>query len=63
MKFLVISNLFPPCYLGGYEIGASWVCQGLKDQGHQVAVMTCRQLIHACCSTATALSLTMQERP
>ncbi len=47
MKFLVISNLFPPCYLGGYEIGASWVCQGLKDQGHQVAVMTCRQLIHA----------------
>jgi glycosyltransferase involved in cell wall biosynthesis len=47
MKFLVISNLYPPCYLGGYEIGASWVCRGLKERGHQVAVLTCSQLFHA----------------
>lgn len=40
MKFLVISNLFPPAFLGGYEIGASWICAELKRQGHEIMIWT-----------------------
>ena len=40
MKFLVISNLFPPAYIGGYEVGAGWVCEELRARGHQVLLWT-----------------------
>jgi glycosyltransferase involved in cell wall biosynthesis len=39
MKILIISNLFPPYYLGGYEILCNQVCQGLERRGHQVVVL------------------------
>jgi glycosyltransferase involved in cell wall biosynthesis len=40
LKILVISNLFPPHYLGGYEITCSQVCRGLERRGHRVVVLT-----------------------
>ncbi len=40
MKILVISNLYPPFYLGGYEIGCKNIVDGLIDSGHEVIVLT-----------------------
>lgn len=40
MKILIVSNLFPPEVLGGYEILCQQVCRGLKGEGHQVKVLT-----------------------
>lgn len=40
MKILVISNLYPPFYLGGYELGCKQVVNGLSKLGHEVYVLT-----------------------
>lgn len=40
MKILVISNLYPPYYLGGYELGCKNVVDGLIEKGHEVFVLT-----------------------
>ncbi len=40
MKILVISNFYPPHYIGGYELGCQEAVEGLRDQGHQVKVLT-----------------------
>lgn len=40
MRIQVISNLFPPHFLGGYEILCFQVCQELARRGHQVSVLT-----------------------
>jgi glycosyltransferase involved in cell wall biosynthesis len=40
MKILVVSNLYPPTVLGGYEIECSQVVEGLIERGHQVEVLT-----------------------
>ncbi|MCA9778649.1 MAG: glycosyltransferase family 4 protein [Candidatus Eremiobacteraeota bacterium] len=40
MKILVISNLFPPEVLGGYEILCQQVCEGLRQAGHDILVLT-----------------------
>ena len=40
MKILVISNLFPPHILGGYEILCGQVCDALTRRGHDVTVLT-----------------------
>ena len=40
MKILIISNLYPPQVLGGYEILCGQVVQYLKERGHQVHVLT-----------------------
>lgn len=40
MKILVISNLFPPNFIGGYELGALDFVQYLKDEGYEVRVLT-----------------------
>lgn len=40
MKILVVSNLFPPDYIGGYELGCAQVCEELVKHGHQVEVLT-----------------------
>jgi glycosyltransferase involved in cell wall biosynthesis len=39
MKILIISNLYPPNVLGGYEILCGQVCAALRDRGHKVAVL------------------------
>jgi glycogen synthase len=40
MKILVISNLYPPHQLGGYEIGCRNIVNGLRSRGHEVHVLT-----------------------
>jgi glycosyltransferase involved in cell wall biosynthesis len=40
VKILVISNLYPPYFLGGYEIGCRNIVEGLRERGHEVYVLT-----------------------
>jgi glycogen synthase len=40
MKILVVTNFYPPHYLGGYELGCHDVVEGLRRRGHQVDVLT-----------------------
>jgi glycogen synthase len=40
MRILVISNLFPPNVLGGYEILCEQVCSRLQELGHEIKVLT-----------------------
>ena len=40
MKILLLSNLFPPFYIGGYELAAFEVVKKLRKRGHQVEVLT-----------------------
>ena len=40
MRILIITNLYPPQYLGGYELLCYQVAEYLMAQGHQVEVLT-----------------------
>lgn len=40
MKVLVISNLYPPDTVGGYELGCRQVVDALRARGHDVRVLT-----------------------
>ena len=40
MKILIISNLYPPFFMGGYELLCGDVVEGLKKRGHEVRVFT-----------------------
>jgi glycosyltransferase involved in cell wall biosynthesis len=40
IKICVISNYYPPLFIGGYELGCKDVVEGLKARGHQVKVLT-----------------------
>ena len=40
MRILVVSNLYPPHHLGGYELGCQEAVEGLKARGHDVRVLT-----------------------
>jgi glycosyltransferase involved in cell wall biosynthesis len=40
MKVLVVSNLFQPEVLGGYEIGCSQVVESLREAGQDIEVLT-----------------------
>ena len=40
MKILVISNLYPPHEIGGYEIRCRDVCERLRVFGHEIHVLT-----------------------
>lgn len=40
MRILIISNIFPPGFIGGYELGALDVARGLMARGHHVEVLT-----------------------
>jgi glycogen(starch) synthase len=40
MKILVLSNLYPPDAIGGYEMGCRQVVEALRAQGHEVLVVT-----------------------
>ena len=40
LKILVVSNLYPPFQIGGYEIGCRNVVTGLRERGHAVTVLT-----------------------
>ena len=40
MNILIISNLYPPNYLGGYELLCAQICEQLAGKGHNVTVLT-----------------------
>jgi glycosyltransferase involved in cell wall biosynthesis len=40
MNILVVTNLYPPYYIGGYELGCSRVVEDLRRRGHEVKVLT-----------------------
>ena len=40
MKILVVSNLYPPHYHGGYEVRCAQVAEAMQSAGHTVRVLT-----------------------
>ena len=42
MKILIVSNLYPPYYVGGYELRCALAAEGLYQRGHDVKVLTSR---------------------
>ncbi len=40
MKILVVTNLYPPIFLGGYELACQEVCSFMRSRGHQVSILT-----------------------
>jgi len=40
MKILLLSNVFPPGFIGGYELGALEVATFLAERGHTLKIMT-----------------------
>src|SRR5512139_1085971 len=40
MRVLVVTNLYPPLYQGGYEVRCAQVAEALVRRGHQVCVLT-----------------------
>lgn len=40
MRILVLSNFYPPFYIGGYELGCRDAVEALKARGHEVKVLT-----------------------
>lgn len=40
MKILMISNLYPPDVVGGFEVQCASAAQGLRSHGHSVVVLT-----------------------
>ena len=40
MKLLVVTNLYPPHHLGGYELGCRDIVEKLRARGHVVQVLT-----------------------
>jgi glycogen synthase len=45
VRILVLSNIFPPGFIGGYELGALDMVRGLISRGHVVEVMTSDHLV------------------
>jgi glycogen synthase len=40
MRILIVSNLYPPQYVGGYEVRCAQVAEALQQAGHTVQVVT-----------------------
>ena len=40
MKILTVSGLYPPDYLGGYELACAEVINALRNRGHEVHILT-----------------------
>ena len=40
MRILVVSNFYPPHFIGGYELGCATAVEALRLRGHRVAVLT-----------------------
>ena len=40
MRILVISNLYPPDVVGGWELGCRQMTEALRSRGHEVRVLT-----------------------
>jgi glycosyltransferase involved in cell wall biosynthesis len=44
MKIVVFSDLYPPLYIGGYEVGAARIVDELRRRGHEVLVLAANEL-------------------
>ena len=40
MKILIISAVYPPPYVGGYELACKDIAEGLANRGHDVIILT-----------------------
>lgn len=40
MRILTLTNLYPPFYVGGYELRCAAITEALRQRGHQVQVLT-----------------------
>lgn len=40
MKILTLTNLYPPFYVGGYELRCASITDALRERGHEVRVLT-----------------------
>lgn len=49
MRILTISNLYPPYFIGGYELGCLDVMQRLAERGHDVTVLTSTWQVNEAC--------------
>jgi glycosyltransferase involved in cell wall biosynthesis len=49
LRILVISNLYPPLHLGGYELGCADIVDALRARRHEVTVLTSRYGVEAPC--------------
>lgn len=47
MRILILSNLFPPEFVGGAEILCEQVCRALHARGHEVTVLTSGTAVEA----------------
>src|SRR6476659_3796831 len=45
MKILAVTNLYPPHYLGGYELICYMVVNELRARGHDVQVLTSNHVV------------------
>ena len=45
MRILVITNLYPPHYIGGYELRCRDITEALKQRGHDIQVLTSNHLL------------------
>ena len=45
MRIVVFSDLLPPLYLGGYEIGAGLIVAELKRRGHEILLLSAREYV------------------
>jgi glycosyltransferase involved in cell wall biosynthesis len=43
MRIAVFSDLYPPLFIGGYELGAAAVVEELRRRGHDVMVLSCHE--------------------
>ncbi len=43
MKIVIFSNLYPPLFLGGYEIGASQIVAELHRRGHETLILSAHE--------------------
>lgn len=50
MRILIISNFYPPHYIGGYELGCCRVVEALRSRGYDVKVLTSTYGVKAPCN-------------
>ena len=48
MKILVLTNLYPPHYVGGYELRCAAITEALRMRGHDVHVLTSNHGLQQC---------------
>lgn len=49
MKIQIVSNFYPPFFVGGYELGCAAVAEELQNRGHTINILTTSYL----CQTST----------